>query len=79
VVCGNFRAQNIWSVVVCGIQADPYQLTKHQPGGTLSKIFTGLNVMNIFHPVFFTFSSVICHTAGYRLQYCTHKVVVSTL
>jgi len=23
-VCGNFRAQNIWSVVVCGIQANPY-------------------------------------------------------
>jgi len=21
-VCDNFRAQNIWSVVVCGVQAD---------------------------------------------------------
>ena len=27
-VCDNFRARNIWSVVVCGVQADPLKLIR---------------------------------------------------
>ena len=54
-VCGNFRAQNIKSVVVCGIQADPsgcvfkFKLRKEICGCDIRKYSFCYRVVNVWN------------------------------